>query len=279
MKVRTKNLLTTLLFLLCCNNVHSMIKVENKETKATATINLLIFPGETFLLKDNSNKTVVRCIQAFLVGPFTSNNVKLLGEEDSFFMVGGTHYFKNTKYITKYAEINASLDEALSSGKKVGFPLSWLKNLSCNEDKKNLVIYILNNDCTEVHQVNMPLGMSEKMLSYFSYDMTSEQRDCFDFFKNVFFDVDLQKKDDRARTMMDLEGGFRAGDGVILFLQTKGEKPVINHCAIFLGMDENKRGLYISKGGRAGVLLIMSLRQMSLCWESNGFYYVPFKQR
>ncbi len=126
---------------------------------------------------------------------------------------------------------------------------------------------ILNkNRGWETTDIKLSKDTLDRLLKYLLYDSEDKNRDCADFFQEVLFDSksknEFKKSDNFYIFSENDEKNLKAGDGVVL--QSDG---ITQHYAIYLG-----DGLYISKYGCGGPLVVQTMKTMLARWKSNFFF-------
>lgn len=271
----TKNILHCILTLLFvgCSTMHAMIKEKKADISKKEMVELVIFPQTRLPLYKNESLCSFS-IHTNLKGKlFSEQKVDLLDDDDDNQSSKNCYSYNSGD---KEVYTLKTISDALKCKKTQEIPLRWLKKINCTVA---LSIVIYNKNTNKYKPVALPEKVLGRISKYLSYDITNENRDCQDFFHNVF-GTEMDQMAKRA-DMNVMKKGFeklKPGDGIVLF----DHKPFMNniaykHAAIFLGTTgPNGDGIYLSKGGKGGPLIVMTLEAMMIAWQCNSVYRVPY---
>ncbi|MFA5074694.1 MAG: hypothetical protein WC436_01170 [Candidatus Babeliales bacterium] len=147
------------------------------------------------------------------------------------------------------------LMQELKNGSIDFYPLFFHRQLNFLALDDQLEIFLYDNNCANPVRIDLPAGMAEKILRYISNDLEDENRDCGNFFKEVFClnsenTIDIPSFSDRINMV-------RPGDGVLLYHKNENGDVDRNHLAIALRHD-----IYISKFGKGNFIGITDLETL-----------------
>lgn len=214
--------------------------------------------------------------KTILMHVFQNQNIELnLADSDSFL---------SFKISTKNVLIEGLEQDqvVLTSGISKSFtnyPICCLKKLNYLSHDDHLNILLYSNQQNNPVKIDLPDGMSDKILNYFLNDISCWHRQCYDFFKKIFFDLYMDKYksyDYIEMHELDKETDFNVGDGVMICRrQSKiyGVSKKIVHYALALG-----NNLFISKAGNGNFIVVQDMFSMLNFWHANGFYRVSFSK-
>ncbi len=151
------------------------------------------------------------------------------------------------------------------------FPLSCLKEVRFLVGDELLTISIRQNYDDDGQAAYLPSQIKKRLLAYLLYDSEDESRQCFDF----CYEVGLNKYDDKDKFISEIsylskwknikEDDLQPGNVVAL-----GTGHAIKHWAMALGI----MGLYISKAGNGGPLVVTTMQNMKSLWNCKGFVLI-----
>ncbi|MCF7799531.1 hypothetical protein K9M16_00870 [Candidatus Babeliales bacterium] len=146
------------------------------------------------------------------------------------------------------------------------YPLFFHRQLNFLTLDDHLEIFLYDENDENPIKIDLPSGMADKILRYMSNDLEDKNRDCYDFFNEVFC-LNSENIDITPR-LSDRINKVRPGDGVLIYHKNENGNVDRKHFAIALG-----NNIYISKIGKGNFIGITDLKTLIDNYNCN---YVCF---
>jgi hypothetical protein len=172
----------------------------------------------------------------------------------------------NRMYLPDASYNSDELAHALRDGYPYFHPLAFHRQLRYLPEDAHMKIVIRDQDGFDC-RIFFSEKIENRILHYLVHDSLSSFRQCFDFFKEVFFGLANRCRDCKKVSfchqleLIDNDTVIIPGDGIVLFSKGKANGTqnsiVLKHYAIALGDT-----MYISKFGNGGKLCVSTMEAM-----------------
>lgn len=262
-------LVGTLLISYLVNNIHAM-ELAEKRTQSDKII-MRIFPAVKFGVEDVKDHPDIDGVMIATLEGFQFKNDQVLlisdqKENKDFPFMCGDYIYNDQSYCPQELEL------ALRNGSMSKYPIHMHRKLTYLTGDEQLTVLQHNDRNSEPIEIELCEHTKKRMLTYLCNDIYHKDEQCFSFFKKIYFDTSEETNNSTCATpftdqieMIDDEASLKPGDGIVLFSHESDQKIRLKHYAIFLN-----KGIYISKFGNKGVILVTDRESMLQFWKCTG---------
>ena len=219
------------------------------------TIYLLIWPKQTF------EKNDLTMAQVLVYGDFPKHQVQLISETN-------TSAFFNTVQFgtsgTKYVRDLYFTQKRLDDGDRSWYPLIWHRSFNGLPEGSELkVAECLAANWSQCKELPLPKKVRERILHYMFQNQEDRLHDGFHFVKYLLYLQDTGYTDSTTIGSATLAPPSTHQVGEIYGLHEPDSNRV-RHAFLYLG-----EGLYLSKLGMGGPLIVSSFEEMAKKWPDT----------